>query len=634
MNSYFLPVTPEEVQKLGWDAPDFVYVTGDAYVDHPSFGSAIISRVLEDAGYRVAMLPQPDWHSCEPFRVFGKPRLGFLVSAGVIDSMVNHYTVAKKRRGEDVYSPGGRAGLRPDRATSVYCNRIREAYGSVPILIGGIEASLRRFAHYDYWDDRVRNSILVDSAADLLMYGMGEHTILKAAEILERGGNISQACIPGTCTMRREPVSGYLTVPSMEETAADKRAFAEAFIVEYREQDPVRGRGICQKHGARYLCQHPPDMPLTREELDRVYALPYTRTYHPMYENQGGIPALSEVEFSIASCRGCFGSCNFCALTFHQGRIVTSRSEASIVEEGRELTGLPGFKGYIHDVGGPTANFRHPACKKQLKTGTCADRQCLFPKPCPNLNADHREYLSVLKALRSLPKVRKVFVRSGIRYDYLLADRNDGFLRELIRYHVSGQLKVAPEHVSDRVLSLMGKPKKEVFLRFAKKYEDINREMGSSQYLVPYFMSSHPGSTLDDAIELAVFLKESGMRPQQVQDFYPTPGTLSTCMFHTGLDPRTMEPVYVSRNPHEKAMQRALMQYFNPKNRKLVLEALRKAGREDLIGHGRHCLVPNDPQARAAKGPGSSDERDRRRNGKRPFRDGKAGRKHPPAKRK
>ncbi len=592
MKKGFLPVTLEEMRQRGWEAPDFVYVTGDAYVDHPSFGLAIISRVLEANGYRVAMLPQPDWHSCEDFRRFGRPRLGFLVTAGVIDSMVNHYTAAKKPRSEDAYAPGGRAGCRPDRATAVYANRIREAYGSIPIVIGGVEASLRRFAHYDYWDDRVRNSMLVDSCADVLMFGMGERGILKVAQYLESGEEIAQMRIPGTCVMSREVPPDFLEIPSMETVASDKRSYAEAFKIQYDQQDPVRGKPLAQKHGRRYLLQNVPDMPLTRLEMDAVYALPYMRTWHPMYDREGGVPALQEVKFSISQVRGCFGSCNFCALSFHQGRIVTSRSRSSILAEGKLLTQLPGFKGYIHDVGGPTANFREPACEKQLKFGACRERQCLFPRPCKNLKVDHREYIEILRQLRSLEGVKKVFVRSGIRFDYVLRDTKSGFLNELVRHHISGQLKVAPEHVSSRVLHYMGKPEHEVFEDFVRRYRQANANAHMDQYLVPYFMSSHPGSTLEDAIALACYLKESGLRPEQVQDFYPTPGTMSTAMFYTGLDPRDMKPVYVPRSPREKAMQRALMQYYIPANHKLVLQALKQAGREDLIGWERGCLVP------------------------------------------
>ena len=613
MAERFLPVTREEMRARGWDAPDFVYVTGDAYVDHPSFGLAIISRVLEAAGYRVAMLPQPDWHSCEDFKRFGRPRLGFLVTAGVIDSMVNRYTVARKPRGEDVYSPGGAVGKRPDRATAVYANRIREAYGAVPIAIGGVEASLRRFTHYDYWDNRVRNSMLVDSCADVLMFGMGERSILRVAEWIRSGQPISEMRIPGTCVMASEVPEGFIEIPAQEVVAKDKRAYAEAFKIQYDQQDPVRGKPLAQKHGRRYLLQNKPDMPLTRAEMDRVYALPYQRAWHPMYDKLGGVPALAEVQFSITHVRGCFGACNFCALTFHQGRIVTSRSRESILAEAKLLTKLPGFKGYIHDVGGPTANFRRPACDKQIKCGACAHRQCLFPHPCPNMKAEHREYMEILRALRALPDVKKVFIRSGIRFDYLLKDSGSGFLNELVRYHVSGQLKVAPEHVSPNVLAYMGKPEPSVFEAFVRRYNQANENAHMDQYLVPYFMSSHPGSTLQDAVMLAEYLKKSGLCPEQVQDFYPTPGTMSTAMFYTGLDPRSMEPVYVARDPHEKAMQRALMQYYIPTNHRLVLEALRRAGREDLIGWERGCLIP--PYVREKKAAGGADARSARAHG-------------------
>ena len=588
----FLPVTAEDMKARGWDVPDFVYVTGDAYVDHPSFGLAIISRVLEAKGYKVAMLPQPDWHTCEDFKRFGRPKIGFLVTAGVIDSMVNHYTVAKKARSEDAYSPGGKAGHRPDRATIVYCNRIREAYGNVPIGIGGVEASLRRFAHYDYWDDRVRNSMLVDSGADILMFGMGERSIIKVAERMRAGGDFSDVRIPGTCVMAAEAPKGFIEIEAQEVIAKDKKAYAKAFKAQYDQQDPVRGKPIAQKHGKKYLLQNVPDMPLSQSELDWTYALPYKRTWHPMYDKDGGIPALSEVKFSIASVRGCFGACNFCALTFHQGRIVTSRSKESIVAEGKLLTKDREFKGYIHDVGGPTANFREPACAKQLTKGTCQNRQCLFPTPCKNMVADHREYIDILRALRQLDGVKKVFVRSGVRFDYLLADRDSNFLRELVKHHVSGQLKVAPEHVSPNVLKYMGKPDAKVYDKFVEKYKQENEKAGLKQYLVPYFMSSHPGCTLDDAILLAEYMKRTGQHPDQVQDFYPTPGTLSTAMFFTGLDPRDMSQVYVPRDPEEKAMQRALMQYNRPQNRAMVEKALIKAGRRDLIGFGQQCLIP------------------------------------------
>ena len=588
-----MPVTPEDMRRRGWDAPDFVYVCGDAYVDHPSFGHAIIGRVLEDAGYKVAMLCLPPHQDATAFRRFGKPRLGFLVSAGVIDSMVNHYTAAKKPRSEDVYAPGGKAGLRPDRATIVYCNRIRQAYSDVPILIGGPEASLRRFSHYDYWDDKVRHSVLMDSGATLLLYGMGETSILACARWLEDGA--LQEALPGIrgiCYLQKEKPEGLQEVPSHREVTEDKAAYARAFMTQYDEQDPYRGKPLCQQQDERrWLIQTPPAFPLNREELDRVYALPYTRRWHPDYDALGGVPALQEVEFSISATRGCFGACSFCALTFHQGRIVQSRSPDSIVGEAEMLTKLPGFKGYIHDVGGPTANFRRPACAKQCTKGACKDRQCLYPNPCARLMPDHTELLTILRRIRALPKVKKVFIRSGLRYDYIMLDRDKTFLRELCQHHVSGQLKVAPEHISPRVLALMGKPGREVYDRFVQRYEAINRDLGMEQYLVPYLMSSHPGSDLNAAVELALYLRDTGHQPEQVQDFYPTPGTLSTCMFHTGLDPRTMKPVYVPRTPHEKAMQRALLQYKKPQNRHLVLEALQQCGREDLIGYDRNCLV-------------------------------------------
>lgn len=591
MKHDFLPVTPEEVRRRGWDAPDFVYVTGDAYVDHPSFGLAIISRVLEKAGYRVAMLPQPDWHTCEDFRRFGRPKIGFLVTAGVIDSMVNHYTAAKKVRSEDAYSPGGRAGHRPDRATIVYCNRIREAYGAIPIAVGGVEASLRRFAHYDYWDDRVRNSLLVDSGANVLMFGMGERSILRVAEWMREGKSFEEMRVPGTCVMASDVPEGFTEIPSEETVAADKRAYAEAFREQYAQQDPVRGKPLAQRHGRKVLLQNVPDLPLTEGELDEVYALPYMRDYHPMYRAEGGIPAIDEVRFSIASVRGCFGACSFCALTFHQGRIVTSRSKESILAEGRLLTQQPGFKGYIHDVGGPSANFRHTSCQKQKKCGMCKNRSCLAPEPCPNLDADHSEYTELLRKLRQLPGIKKVFVRSGIRYDYMLQDKNRDFFLELVQHHISGQLKVAPEHCVSSVLDYMGKPHFDVFLKFWRQYKKLNEQDGTEQYLVPYLMSSHPGCTLNDAVKLAEFLHKNGRTPEQVQDFYPTPGTLSTCMYYTGIDPRDMSPVYVARDPKDKAMQRALLQWSRPEKRALVVEALEEAGRTDLIGYGPECLL-------------------------------------------
>ena len=588
-----LPMTRAELTERGVEQPDFVYVIGDAYVDHPDFGPAIIGRVLESRGYSVAIISQPDWRDKRDFLRFGRPRIGFLASAGNIDSMVNHYTAAKKRRSMDAYTENGTAGRRPDRATIVYCNRIREAYGNIPIIIGGIEASLRRFAHYDYWDDKVRRSILFDSGADLLIYGMGERPIVEAAEALESGLNIRDITyIPGTCFMAGslDKVYDYALMPSFERVASDKRAYCEAFMAQYREQDAIRGKRLVQPHGSGYLVVNPPAAPLTELELDDVYELPYTRLPHPGYK--GDIPALSEVKFSLTSERGCFGGCSFCALTFHQGRVIQSRSHDSLLREARKLTALPDFKGYIHDVGGPTANFRKPACKKQLKNGVCPDRQCLGYEPCGSVEVDHSDYVKLLRELSALEGVRKVFVRSGIRYDYVMYDKSDEFLRELVKNHVSGQLKVAPEHIDDTVLRLMGKPPRELYDRFVKRYEALNKSLNKEQYIVPYFISSHPGSTLDSAIALAEYLKRTGQRPEQVQDFYPTPGTLSTCMFYTGLDPRDMQPVYVPKTPEEKAMQRALMQYFMPQYRPLARKALIKAGRQDLIGTGGDALVP------------------------------------------
>ena len=599
MNHTFLPVNAKEVAERGWDAPDFVYVCGDAYVDHPSFGHAIISRILENAGYRVAMLCLPPWQDASAFTQFGKPRLGFLVTSGVIDSMVNHYTVAKKRRHEDAYAPGGQGGLRPDRATIVYCNRIRQAYHDVPILIGGVEASLRRFSHYDYWDDKVRHSILVDSGATLLMYGMGETSILECARWVSGGMNPAELRgIRGICYMSKTPDSACIQLASHQEVKEERRKYAQAFLTQYEEQDAIRGKRLCQQQDTdRYLIQNAPSLPLSREALDAVYDLPYTRRWHPMYDAQGGVPALKEVEFSIASTRGCFGSCSFCAITFHQGRIIQSRSPESILREARLLTSLPNFKGYIHDVGGPTANFRQPACKKQLQSGACKNRQCLYPRPCKNLDVSHAELIDILRRLRSLPKVKKVFIRSGLRYDYIMADPDQTFLRELCAHHISGQLKVAPEHVCPYVLDKMGKPGRDLYDAFVKRYKEVNQRLGLKQYLIPYLMSSHPGSDLNAAIELACYLRDTGFYPEQVQDFYPTPGTLSTCMFYTGLDPRTMQPVFVARSPQEKAMQRALMQYRSPQNQPLVRRALRLAGREDLIGYGRSCLVPPERES-------------------------------------
>ncbi|NLI21781.1 MAG: YgiQ family radical SAM protein [Clostridiales bacterium] len=608
----FLPTTREECDRLGWDAPDFVLAVGEAYVDHPSFGQAIISRVLEHAGYRVAMLCLPEYRDAEDFRRFGRPKLGYLVTAGVIDSMVNHYTVAKKRRNTDAYAPGGQPGLRPDRATTVYCNRVHQAYPNLPVLIGGVEASLRRFSHYDYWDDKVRRSLLVDTAATLLLYGMGERTVLAAADWLRRGMPPEELpALRGCCYMAKEPPADAILLPGHAEVAAEKTVYARAFQMEYEEQDAVRGHRLCQQQDTqRYLVQNEPAAPLSREELDAVYALPYERSAHPMYDRLGGVPALSEVRFSISATRGCFGSCSFCALTFHQGRVVTSRSEDSIVNEARELTALPDFKGYIHDIGGPTANFREPACDRQLKNGCCKNRQCLYPSPCKHLRVSHEELVRILRRVRTLPRVKKVFIRSGVRFDYVMADKDPTFLQELCRYHVSGQLKVAPEHVSPAVLARMGKPGRDVYDAFVRRYEELNRKLGLQQYLVPYLMSSHPGSTLADAVALAEYLRDTGYQPEQVQDFYPTPGTLSTCMYHTGLDPRTMEPVYVPKTPHEKAMQRALLQWRNPVNRELVREALRLSGREDLIGFGRECLVPPRDSREGARARNGAERRD------------------------
>lgn len=595
MNNQYQPVNREDMEARGWDQVDFVLVSGDAYVDHHSFGPAIIARVLENAGYKVGIIAQPDWKDSEDFKRLGRPRLSFLVTAGNMDSMVNHYSVNKRIRDRDFYSPGGKMGLRPDRATIVYCNRIHEAYKNVPIIIGGIEASLRRFAHYDYWSDSVRKSILIDSNADLLVYGMAEKQIVEIARYLNDGFEAKYIRhISGTCYVvdSLEEVYDYIEIPSAKMVAEDKVKYAEAFKVQYQEQDPIRGRMIVQQQNSKYLVQNTPEKPLTREELDRVYALPYQKNYHPMYEKDGGIPALEEVKFSIVSSRGCFGSCSFCALTFHQGRIVQSRSEEGIIQEATDITNMDGFKGYIHDVGGPTANFRQPACDKQLKIGACKNRQCLDPSPCKNLFVDHEEYLNILRKLRKLPKIKKVFVRSGLRYDYIMADKkNEAFLSELIEHHISGQLKVAPEHVSARVLKYMGKPAGKTYEKFKEKYFRLNEKLGKKQFLVPYLMSSHPGCTLEDAVELAEYLRDTHYQPEQVQDFYPTPGTLSTAMFFTGLDPMTMEEVYIPKSKTEKAMQRALLQFNNPKKQELVRAALIQVNRTDLIGYGPKCLV-------------------------------------------
>ena len=594
-NKGFLPINAREMAELGWDAPDFVYVTGDAYVDHPSFGVSIISRVLEDAGFRVAILSQPDYKSADAFRTFGKPRLGFLVTAGNIDSMVAHYTVSKKKRTYDYYSPGGRMGLRPDRATIVYSNRIREAYRDIPIILGGLEASLRRFAHYDYWEDRVRRSVLVDSRADILTYGMGEKILVRLAQLLDRGVPVRKIRdVRGTVWLGKPEDTVHFPVAATfdyNDLKTDKAAYAKAFGVQYKNQDSITGKAICEMYDGKMLVQNPPMPPLEREELDAVYALPYTRTYHPSYQKEGGVPGIEEVRFSVTHNRGCFGSCNFCALAFHQGRTVRSRSIESCVAEAKKITEMPDFKGYIHDVGGPTANFRAPACQKQLTDGVCPGRKCLAPKPCPNLQVDHTEYIELLSRIEALPRVKKVFIRSGIRFDYLLLDKDDAFFQKLVKDHVSGQLKVAPEHCSSPVLRAMGKPDFSVYEQFRDKYFDLCAACGKEQYLVPYLMSSHPGSTLSDAIELALCLKRHHYAPEQVQDYYPTPGTASTVMYYTGINPLDGKSVYVATDYHEKQLQRALLQYNRPENAPLVREALQKAGREDLIGYAPECLV-------------------------------------------
>lgn len=591
----FLPITKKEMRERGWEQVDFVYVTGDAYVDHSSFGAAIISRLLESRGYRVGMIPQPDWKRKESIQVFGEPRLGFLVTAGNMDSMVNHYTVSKKHRQKDAYSPGGKMGLRPDRAVIVYSNLIRQTYKKTPIILGGIEASLRRLAHYDYWDNKVKHSVLLDSGADLISYGMGEHSVLEIAEALESGIPVGEITyVSGTVYKSRDLSKAYdpVILPSFEEIQADKNAYAKSFGIQYKNTDPFTARPMAESYGNKgYIVQNPPSMPLSSEEMDDIYGLPYTGRYHPVYEKDGGIPALEEVKFSLTSNRGCFGGCSFCALTFHQGRILQTRSHESILTEAIKMTQDPDFKGYIHDVGGPTADFRRPSCDKQLTKGVCQNRQCLFPTPCKNLVADHKDYVSLLRKLRALPKIKKVFVRSGVRFDYVLADPDKTFLQELARYHVSGQLRVAPEHVSDEVLKYMGKPSHKVYEQFLKEFDRENKRAGIQQYAVPYFMSSHPGCTMKEAVKLAEYVRDLGFTPEQVQDFYPTPSTLSTCMYYTGIHPLTGEKVYVPKNPHEKAIQRALMQYKNPANRELVLEGLRIAGRMDLVGYGEKCLI-------------------------------------------
>lgn len=590
----FLPVSKKDMKARNIEELDFVYISGDAYVDHPSFGHAIITRVLENRGYSVGIIAQPDWRNIDSFKELGKPRLAFLVSSGNIDSMVNHYSASKRPRKIDSYSPGGLKGKRPDRAVIVYCNKLREAYRNVPIIIGGIEASLRRFAHYDYWDDKVRRSILFDSQADLLIYGMGENPIVQIAEALDGGIDIKYInYINGTAYIGKDidNIPESVLVPSFEEVTKSKRKYTDAFLTQYIEQDYHTGKTIIQPHGDRFLIQNPPAKPLSQQEIDDIYSLPYTRTYHPMYEKYGGIPALDEVSFSLISQRGCFGGCSFCALNFHQGRVIQSRSHESIIDEAKLLIDDKNFKGYIHDVGGPTANFRQAACEKQSKYGVCKDRQCLFPSPCKNLIVDHSDYLSLLQKLRALPNVKKVFVRSGLRFDYIMVDKDDRFLVELCKHHISGQLKVAPEHISDRVLRLMGKPKKEVYDRFVNKYYAINKRLKKEQYLIPYLISAHPGSDIKSAIELAEYVRDMGYNPEQIQDFYPTPGTLSTCMYYTELDPRTMKRVYVPKSPEEKAMQKALIQYRNPKNYELVYKALVLGEREDLIGFDEKCLI-------------------------------------------
>lgn len=593
----FMPISKKDMQDRGIEQLDFVYIIGDAYVDHPSFGVAIISRLLEYHGYTVGIIAQPDWHNTKDFIKLGKPRLAWLVTAGNIDSMVSHYTVAKRRRSDDAYSAGGRNGKRPDRAATVYCKLCRQAAPEIPVLCGGLEVSLRRFAHYDYWKDCVMPSVLADTKADLLMYGMGEHQMIEIADRLNAGESIeSMRDIRGTCYLC-DPVEtpyGAVQCPSFDEVAGNKMLYAKACRIQYDQQDEVYGKMIIQRQGDKMLVQNPPALALTTEELDLVYSLPYERTYHPCYESQGGVPSIEEVQFSITHNRGCFGFCNFCSIALHQGRRVTVRSEESVLEEAHKLVAMPNFKGYIHDVGGPTANFRGPSCEKQLKSGLCKGRKCLAPSPCRNLHVDHTEYLQMLRKLRKIDGVKKVFIRSGIRYDYLIEDKDDEFMCELIEHHISGQLKVAPEHCSAAVLDKMGKPHIEAYKRFQKKFYEITKQKGKEQYLVPYLMSSHPGSKLSDAVELAMFLKENRIRPEQVQDFYPTPGTLSTCMFYTGLDPYTLEPVYIAKDPKEKAMQRALLQYYKPENQRKIIEALEKAGRRDLIGHGQGKLVAPD----------------------------------------
>lgn len=608
MKQQFLPICRQDMIDRGWEQVDFVYISGDAYVDHPSFGHAIITRELEAFGYKVGIIAQPDWKDKNSIMIYGEPRLGFLVSAGNMDSMVNHYSVSKKRRSKDSFTPGGVMGKRPDYATIVYSNLIRQVYKKTPIILGGIEASLRRMAHYDYWSDKLKRSVLLDSGADLISYGMGERSIIEIAEALDSGIDVKDITfIDGTvCRVKSlDSVYDAVMLPAFEDLKADKLNYARSFYTQYCNTDPFTGKRLVEPYGEHmYIVQNPPSKPLSQQEMDETYSYPYMRTYHPSYEKDGGVPAISEVKFSLISNRGCFGGCNFCALTFHQGRIIQTRSHESLLEEAEHITQDKDFKGYIHDVGGPTADFRHPSCEKQLKHGVCKNRQCLFPTPCKNLKADHKDYVSLLRKLRKTPKVKKVFIRSGIRFDYVLADKDDTFFKELCKYPVSGQLKVAPEHVSDAVLTCMGKPRNEVYQKFTEKYKKINEQLGMKQYLVPYLMSSHPGSTLKEAVELAEYLRDLGYMPEQVQDFYPTPSTISTCMYYTGVDPRTMKPVYVPKNPHEKAMQRALIQYRNPQNYDIVLEALKKAGRMDLVGYDKHCLLR--PKRHGGKNQGTS----------------------------
>lgn len=596
MTNFFLPVSKSDMKKKGWTQCDFIYICGDAYVDHPSFGHAIITRLLEAFGYKVGIIAQPDWKNKESITILGEPRLAFLVSAGNMDSMVNHYTVNKKRRHQDAFSPGGVMGKRPDYATIVYCNLIRQVYKKTPVIIGGIEASLRRMAHYDYWSDKVKRSILIDSGADIISYGMGEHSIIEIADALNAGIDIHDITfIKGTVykTKTLDNLENYIELPSYDDIVNSKEMYAKSFYTQYKNTDPFTARILVEKVKEKmYVVQNPPAMPLTEVEMDDIYSLPYMRNYHPMYEKDGGIPALSEIKFSITSNRGCFGGCSFCALTFHQGRIIQVRSHKSIIDEAVQMTKDADFKGYIHDVGGPTANFRHTSCDKQLTKGVCMNRQCLFPKPCPNLKVDHSDYIKLLRELRALPGVKKVFIRSGIRFDYCMCDPDDTFINELCKYHISGQLRVAPEHISDNVLNKMGKPSNDVYEGFLKRYQRINKKTGKEQFVVPYLMSSHPGSTMKEAIELAEYIRDLGYMPEQVQDFYPTPSTLSTCMYYTGLDPATMDKVYTPVSHHEKAMQRALIQYRNPENYELVKEALIKNGRTDLIGFGPKCLIP------------------------------------------